>query len=78
MSQQKPYVNNYRRILNSIKLLRFIENHDEARAAEILSIPRLKAASVLINDAAWRCLLLGDNGLDEKHRNHVLLGETTA
>ncbi len=56
------------------KLLRFIENHDEARAAEILSIPRLKAASVLITTLPGACLLYEGQWIGRKTRNHVLLG----
>jgi glycosidase len=55
-------------------LLRFIENHDEDRAAAILSIPQLKAASVLAVSLPGAALLYEGQWEGRKARNQVLLG----
>jgi hypothetical protein len=55
-------------------LLRFIENHDEDRAATRLTTPRLKAASVLMAALPGACLFYEGQWTGRKIRNHILLG----
>lgn len=55
-------------------LVRFIENHDEGRAAGELSLPRLKAASVLISTLPGACMFYEGQWEGRKQLNHVLLG----
>ncbi len=57
-----------------VHLVRFLENHDEPRAAGILPVDRLKAAT-LISVSLPGALLLYEGQWDgRKIRNHVLLG----
>jgi glycosidase len=55
-------------------LVRFIENHDEERAAARLSIQQLKAASVITATLPGATLLYEGQWEGRKSRNHVLLG----
>lgn len=55
-------------------LLRFIENHDEARAASLLSIQRQKAASLLAYTLPGASLLYEGQWEGRRYKNHVLLG----
>lgn len=55
-------------------LVRFIENHDEDRAAAKLSLQKLKAASVITATLPGATLLYEGQWEGRKHHNHVLLG----
>jgi glycosidase len=56
------------------RLVRFIDNHDEARAAGLLPSPRLKAASVIASSLPGAALLYEGQWDGRRIRNHVLLG----
>jgi glycosidase len=55
-------------------LLRFIENHDESRAASLLTIQKQKAASLLTYTLPGANLLYEGQLDGRKRKNHVLLG----
>lgn len=56
------------------RLVRFLENHDEPRAAGILPLERLKAASLICATLPGAVLLFEGQWDGRKTRNHVLLG----
>jgi glycosidase len=55
------------------RLVRFIENHDEPRAAGIMGVPRLKAASVIAASLPGAAMLYEGQWDGRRTRNHVLL-----
>ena len=56
------------------KLVRFLENHDEPRAAAIVPLNRMKAASLITATLPGAVLLYEGQWDGRKTRNHVLLG----
>lgn len=56
------------------RLIRFIENHDEQRVAGLLSLPRLKAASIIMTTLPGACMMYEGQWEGRKQSNHVLLG----
>ena len=56
------------------RLVRFLENHDEPRAAGLLPVDRLKAATLITATLPGALLMYEGQWDGRKTRNHVLLG----